>query len=462
MFDIKKTIGLFDNLYYTEVKGYKAIWNPYSYKSPFVFPEKLFAPLKKILNGKYSIDEVQKRIEKTDLLEKKEIPLLIQQLQDHNLLSYDKEKNHIHINPQSNSEKASFWIDVTNQCNFRCTYCYIDRKKEVIDPHKLRLLLEGLLKQKKDYPFRKMLFILAGGEPLLYFDALKKTIKVLQEFQKNHKGEMTSDIQIITNGSLLTEERAKYFKKEKVRLSISFDGIGAYNDKTRQFANGSGTYSKVTKGIDIAKNYDILANTITTVTSKNIKHLPELVSSLLEREVGFQLQFYKKVTKFCLDEPVVFNDESIGYYLKAVKNVYDWYASGHKKKKDMDIYLDSVKIPFYTGEHGCAAGYNYFTITQNCEIKVCPASEVKIPFESAPRYISAVRNRHKEFVGHSVNHNPVCKKCLWKYQCKGGCKMEQFVTGSTKKAPSTCLFYKKYIPYLINLEVESILRSNGV
>lgn len=448
-------IGFFDHLYYTKIKKYQVVYNPYSYKKPVVLEKNVFDWFKKFLKGQYTINEI---VSNNIFFGKNKLLTLMNYLFRHDLLSINGLKNQMFVNPRSNPEKASFWIDVTNQCNFRCTYCYVDRKKEIIDSNKFKDLFDKLMNQKKDYPFKEIVLILAGGEPLLYFDTLKKLIKAIQQIQNKYK-EIKIETLIISNGSLLTKEKAVYLKENRIKMAISLDGIEEYNDKTRQLINGNGTYRYILKGINIAKQHKIFNNVITTITSKNINHLPELVTFFLEKEINFQFQFYKKTTQYCLDEPINFDKRAIQSYYKAIEIIYDYYRLKPNLKR-LSIFLESSKALFYTSEYGCAAGYNYFTITPNCEIKVCPSSNIKVPFEKVPNFISFLRKKHSSFIKYSTNTNPICKKCLWKYACKGGCKMEQFVTKRTKQRPNVCTFYKKILPYLIKLEAKSLIESD--
>lgn len=461
MTDTHKKVGFFDHLYFVTQGKFAAIYNPYSYKGPFVFPQPLLLPLKKLLTGVHTTAEVKMKLEKLELLAEDELPSLIRQLKEYDLLSYDGEKNSIRINPLSNPEKGSFWVDLTNQCNFRCTYCYIDRKKEVIDPEMFRLLLERLMANEKNYPYRDIVFVLAGGEPLLYFDVFKRMVGVIKDFQKKYTGKVKTEILAITNGSLLTDEKARYLKKEDVKVALSFDGTEDVHNQTRRFVDGSGTYPYVLRGLRIAKKHGILANVITTVTQKNIMHLSEWVKFLLAERVGFQLQFYKKTTPSCLDKPLLFNNRTIGAYLKAVEAIFDHYRTMPAGAPSLPIFLESGKLPFFTSEYACAAGHNYFTITSNCEIKVCPTSGIKIPFDKVPDFIVAARKSSQKLVDYSVNSNPICRECLWKYLCKGGCKMEQFVMNMTDKRPNACMFYRKLIPYILELQIKSVIMSNA-
>jgi uncharacterized protein len=218
------------------------------------------------------------------------------------------------------------------------------------------------MEQKEAYPFREIVFVLAGGEPLLYFDVFKKMVLAIEDFQKAYGTGVKTEILTITNGSLITDEKAKFMKEHRVKAAISFDGLEEIHNQTRQFVDKSGTVQVCPSGCRNRQKAQGPQQHHHDVTQKNIMHLPEWVEFLLEREIGFQFQFYKKVTASCLDTPLVFNKKTIGAYLKAIKT----YTGFMKPNTGLHvpIFLDSGKLPFFTSEFSCAAGYNYFTITR--------------------------------------------------------------------------------------------------
>jgi len=463
--DEDKKVSFFDSLYYSTFGKYKVIYNPYSYKGPLVLPKKIFLTLKKFLNGKYKAKEIKEKIKEKLNLNNEKLLHLIRQLNGYDLLSYDAEKNHIHINPNLDRNEITFWVDLTNQCNFRCTYCYIERKKEIINPEKFELLLDKLINYINKYSFRKVKFFLAGGEPLLYFDNFKKIVLTIKRFEKKYSHLIKTEIYVITNGSLLTEDKAKYLKDEKIKVAISCDGLEKFHNKTRKFINGEGTFKYVFQGIQLAKKYNILNNVIVTITSKNIINLPDYVSFLLNNKIGFELQFYRVLSPFCLEEKLRFSNLTIKKYIETIRVIYDFYKKNSKKnirvKNKMPIMLLDQKTPFSISRYSCGAGYNYFTITSNCEIKVCPASNIKIPFDKISNFLIRIK-KISRFINYPIDNNPVCNKCLWKYLCRGGCKLEKFFLKNNNIDFNYCRFYKKIISYLIFLEVEDMLSQNFI
>lgn len=103
-------------------------------------------------------------------------------------------------------------------CNYKCKYCNQTPVKEV-EPSKLQLdtCFKVLDKVKSDYDLRSH-FELWGGEPLVYWKALKQIIPYIRKLWPD------LPITMITNGSLLNKEKAQFFIEHKVTLIISHDG----------------------------------------------------------------------------------------------------------------------------------------------------------------------------------------------------------------------------------------------
>ena len=75
------------------------------------------------------------------------------------------------------------------------------------------------------YPFLKeeTKIVFFGGEPLLAFDIVKKTVSLLEKINK--KGEKKLTFYLSTNGSLVTDEILQFFHLHGFSLLLSFDGL---------------------------------------------------------------------------------------------------------------------------------------------------------------------------------------------------------------------------------------------
>lgn len=148
-----------------------------------------------------------------------------------------------------NHRMCEMILQVTQSCNFACRYC-----KYSYDPtglnhrHNNRFMTWDMAKKcidfiaarSRDTNFISIAFY--GGEPLLNFPLIKKSIEYAENiFQgKKQRYAMTS------NGSLLSLEIAEYLMKKNVSLTISLDGPQDIHDKNRKNGkDGQGTFLNV-------------------------------------------------------------------------------------------------------------------------------------------------------------------------------------------------------------------------
>ncbi|MBF0275175.1 MAG: radical SAM protein [Nitrospinae bacterium] len=186
------------------------------------------------------------------------------------------------------------FLNVTNRCNIKCTYCYGDyynRKERDFSAEELLGLIDDFAAMGTRSIY------LSGGEPLL-----RKDIGAVINAVKN-KGMLCF---INTNGILLPE------KIEEVRnvdaLTISLDGDQEVNDKNR----GEGSFEKTIKGIDAAYKSGIKF-ALNTVVSKDSLNSIDYILKLAE-EYGCTAEFnlpYQQSMGNIENDTVSLSDEEI-------------------------------------------------------------------------------------------------------------------------------------------------------
>lgn len=172
-------------------------------------------------------------------------------------------------------------IKVTEHCNFRCGYCYLEEKNKQ-NSQFVRInneVITEIFNKIENETKGKTQLVWHGGEPTLVgADFYKKMFKYEQEIEKNN-----NQIKIIngiqTNGSLL-EECLSTFKESKIGIGISFDGPKDIQDAHRHFIDGSGSFNVVTNNIRkaVANGFDV--SSITIVTRAHIGREKEIYEQL--------------------------------------------------------------------------------------------------------------------------------------------------------------------------------------
>jgi uncharacterized protein len=143
----------------------------------------------------------------------------------------------------------------TEQCNFRCTYCYEDFKLGAMS----RPLIDGV----KTFLTRRIESLehlhvrWFGGEPLLAYGIIREVSEHVQALADRNEG-LRYDASATTNGSRLTVERARALRAAGVvDYQVSIDGPKAYHDLTRLRLGGGGTYDQIMANLNAIRDCDV-------------------------------------------------------------------------------------------------------------------------------------------------------------------------------------------------------------
>jgi uncharacterized protein len=182
-------------------------------------------------------------------------------------------------------------------CNIACEYCFY-LEKEKLFPYKKKTdfrmseeTLETLVKQYingQPCSTTEVNFTWQGGEPTLRgISFYKKAIDFQNKYRR--KGmKITNAFQ--TNGILLNDDWAKFFKDNDFLVGISIDGPEKLHNRFRKDHSGGGTFSTVIKGLATLKKYNVDFNTLTAVQSYNGDY-PQEVYNFLKRIGSTFMQF---------------------------------------------------------------------------------------------------------------------------------------------------------------------------
>ncbi len=112
---------------------------------------------------------------------------------------------------------------VTDDCNFRCTYCFQHKEKRYMD--------HALIEKAAEFfyphfdPKGTVQIGFYGGEPLLAFPQIQRAHQLLTEKNKDADQPRDFNFFVTTNGSLLDEEKLEFFNRNHFALMLSFDGL---------------------------------------------------------------------------------------------------------------------------------------------------------------------------------------------------------------------------------------------
>ncbi|TET60717.1 MAG: anaerobic sulfatase maturase [Promethearchaeota archaeon] len=182
-------------------------------------------------------------------------------------------------------------------CNLRCKYCfYIDHLENVEGtPRMSDEVLEKMIasymqtNQNNSYAFGWQ-----GGEPMIMgLKFFKKAI----EFQKLYapSGAVISN-GLQTNGTLITDDFAKFLSEYKFLLGVSLDGPAYLHDYYRKTLGKKPTHNLVMRGIERLRQNKLEFNILILVNNENVKKADEIYHYL--RDQGFYYHQYIPCVEF--------------------------------------------------------------------------------------------------------------------------------------------------------------------
>ena len=243
---------------------------------------------------------------------------------------------------------------VTSSCNLHCTGCYSRANDSCHDDAPQNQLSgdewEDIFSQAREIGIS--FIVLAGGEPLLREDVIKKA----SEFPEIL-------FPIFTNGTIFNDDYLKLFDKSRNLVPIfSIEGDERVTDSRR----GEGVYNCLMNSMELMRKNDLIFGASLTFTKNNLEALlfDEYIENL--NELGCKVVFFI--------EYVPVNEDTIDLAPGDEERQFLLNKIDHLRGK----YQDMLFLSFPGDEKdsgGClAAGRGFFHINSQGGAEPCPAS----------------------------------------------------------------------------------------
>lgn len=333
------------------------------------------------------------------------------------------------------------WIEITNQCNLKCPYCYADSaifKKIELSFDKIKEILKDLKS------LGASVVMISGGEP-----SLRNDLVDILNFGSKKLG---FKIILVSNGTALSPEIIKTLSENNVAIQLSIDSV---NPKIYEQSRGVKLLPKIIKNIDLLLKSGVeiyLASTLTKTTRKSMR---ELIEFALEK--GIQNVHIGEI----IPEGRSRNNQEI-----FIKSAYSIYKELYKIQKENFLFISIDLIE----------NFIYPIFFENKRKFYCNAMEGKtleVGSDGQVYFCGGIRNlmenndfnlnknnlidvheglkrTHKNFK-ISVEEIKECKKCKYAYVCSGGCRAIAYHHGGSliSKHPY-CEDIKRIIGDIIN------------
>lgn len=327
----------------------------------------------------------------------------------------------------------SITINVTNNCNLHCIYCFEHEKnKNFMSP---KTAIDIIDKSYNNIDKRKGEFTINifGGEPLLNWETIKELIDHCNEKKYNVKYGIT------TNLTLLTDEMIQYIDDNEIMMLVSIDGIKEVHDKNR------------------CNSYDIAVENLKDLINHKLGIFVEARMTILPEDAKYAMDGVKDLINLGVNNicpmPVTdvdWNKEQLAdlkqYYNSLMKYyisiLNDDLSTRNISIKNTDEILTNVLEPEVTDPIMCPIYSNkWCAFDTNGDVYAChqgPTSEE--PFKSNMRlgniYTGIDETKLRKSYSYATYPKDECKSCVARPVCKCGCPSENMRMNNSEYIPT--------------------------
>jgi uncharacterized protein len=331
----------------------------------------------------------------------------------------------------------------TQDCNFRCRYCYETHKGSLMDEITAGAVLRWLEFIIAEVKVLYLSFF--GGEPLL----AKKSMLALSEqvYQLCKKSNTVLLGNVTTNGYLLDPNTAHQLIAHGFdNFQITIDGSPEYHDTFRPLKNGKGSFKRVFQ--NTLNLLDELGNkSITLRTNFNAEN----ISSILQLYTMIPAQYRSRIRVSL--EPIFRSGKLSADYGLTDTEIGDNISSIYSEAESMGFQVPNGtsglgKLTYCFAERKQQAVVNY-----NGDVFKCSTCD----FESRNRvgFINGEGRliKEKKFSDWTAQEDfpQVCQQCKVLPLCMGGCRLQRLSKGKPESScglvPTNASLILKWIAY---------------
>ena len=353
-----------------------------------------------------------------------------------------------------------FTIEITQQCNLRCTYCCYSGQYEGRREHAEKDISWDTLNKTIDFILKyydrndTLVISFYGGEALLVKEKMKWVIDTLLT-----KINTPIQFSLATNGLSLTEDTIRWLcAMPDININVSLDGSQEIHDSCRKTLNGKGSYDIIMQNLryfkeHFPKEYAERVNFLATVSSwskeQEISDFWSKNDFLSDKQpvvISHIIPNFEKEKKLNenWDEKIAFFDKALEHYKKGKKDMMTYELHRILRRiEDRQFFPLPEELAIKT----CLSDmYEYFITVDGdiypCE-KFCTGFQIGTVFDDIDE-----KNAHTLLHRFVERKNKFCQDC-WAVRLCGMCLTnlnfkDDDMPAMCKRERENCLLALKY------------------
>ena len=368
----------------------------------------------------------------------------------------------------------------TLRCNQTCVYCHASRAD--MSETSTDMSLETADKIV-DFVFEstspRLTIEFQGGEPLANFPVVKHVIERAKE--KNADESKTLEFMLVSNLSLLDEEKLDYLVSNKVQICTSIDGPASIHDKQRVLPGGSSHAEAVRWIRRINQRYEQMGldpvlyhvEALITTTRAALTVPKEIVDTYVD--LGCRAIFLRPVDPFGFASQTgktvdYARDAFLDFYRTALSHILDLNKGGTQVlERFAAIFLTKILADddpnFLDIRSPCGAGIGQLAYNYDGKIFTCDEGRMVHQMGDSFFQIGDVeKTRYRQVmlgdtvrslaVASNLDAQPDCVNCVYNPYC-GVCPVHNYATQGSifgrMRESSWCAVHKGIQDYLFDL-----------
>lgn len=351
-------------------------------------------------------------------------------------------------------------------CNLCCDYCFYEDasnnrtvKSTGIMPF---AIVDLLLKQTYDLldSSGTVSFTFQGGEPTLAgLDFFRYFTGQARALCPPHA---KIDFSIQTNGILLNEKWAAFFKEQGFLVGLSLDGYKDLHNFHRTDLHKNGSWNIVCRSLKLLQTQNIPVNALCVVTSHAARKPEKIYNEFKKLGIQF-MQFIP-----CLDPLGVergkqlfsLTPQAYADFLCRLFDLWynDWVSGQYRSIRLFDDYVNLLLGGNDSACASCGRCGGYFVVESDGGLYPCDffvLDQWKIGALSENSLAELIQSgRTQTFLRWRENKPAECAGCPWGSLCNGGCKNDWIDTANGPHnyfCSSLQRFFAYAMPRLLNI-----------
>ena len=317
----------------------------------------------------------------------------------------------------------------TLRCNHKCIYCHAKSK----DPNsKGNDMTEEIATKVVDFIFQSpspaITIEYQGGEALLNFEIIKFIHKYALEKNKTFRKEIR--FVIVTNFTIMDEEKKRFFIDNNIDLCTSLDGPKELHDYNRRFyGSKKSSYDVVTKTIEDLQKEGKGMGLLPTITKKSLEYPEEIIdeyllrgfNSIMSRNLncmGFAKSLWDKLG-YDADAYIDFFKKQLNYMIKINKRGVKFLD--FKAKFILQRLISIEQRTFTCFGSPCGAVVGQIAYDEHGNIYTCDEARSDETFilgnVATHSYEEIIKGPGKKIIDHTSCLSLNCDNCVWHPYC---------------------------------------------